>query len=352
MTLANTSNAPLHLRLDGLETALRKLFDNFENAYAAGRFESSGPSMSCRTNFPKYDQILKKALASEQRTTGDKCRVLVAQTGNLGLPDLRWGEHYFQEREVEAQLSGTRFRLHYMDDIGFWQVFDRQHRTGLQLMQSPDGYPDWDPGSPLRNFMHWNLVGKDQGLVHAGTLAIGGTGFMFAGPGGSGKSATVLAGIADGMKSVGDDYVLARIEDGCVNASALFTTLKQDPEGMQRLALNQDNSISSGVNWQGKHQFTLADVNPTSGVADIQVHALFLPHVTGNNTTVIRPAGAKEAFLALAPSGVSQIPGDRDASFAICAKLARDLPCYHIELGVDPKELIGALRSFVDKELL
>ena len=250
----------------------------------------------------------------------------MAQASSLGLPDLRWGEHFFQEREVEAQLSGTRYRLHYIDDIGFWQVFDQQHRAGLQLMQSPDGYPDWDPGSPLRNFMHWNLVGKDQGLVHAGTPAIAGTGFMFAGPGGSGKLATVLASIADGMKSVGDDYLSARVEDGCVNAFALFTTLKQDPEGMQRLALNQDNSISSGVNWQGKHQFTLPDVDPTSGVADIQVRALFLLPVTGKKKTVIRPAGGKEAFLALAPSGVSQIPGDRDASFAICAKLAHDLP--------------------------
>jgi len=334
-----------------LNADLAVLFEEFDQSYSGGVCKYSGNGISCSTNLTEYHEIVSSALASIGPTPRQACRIIVAQAGTLALPTLQWNQRYFQEREIEACLVQTQYRLHHMPDQGFWQVYDRKNNLGIQLMCEPNGYPDWDPGSPLRNFIHWHRVSKNSGLVHAGTLAVDGVGVMLVGPGGSGKSGTVLAGLAQGLTTVGDDYVFADSDQGLVHASPLFNTLKQDPDGIRRLGLHTKSTIPNDVNWQGKHQFSVSDINPESMVDGIEIRALCLPHISGRGTTAFRKATAKEAFLALAPSGVSQIPGDRDLSFAHCAKLTRILPCYHVDLGIDPIEIAQQLRSFITKEL-
>ena len=74
-------------------------------------------------------------------------------------------------------------------------------------MRSADGFPPWEPGAPLRSFLHWEYAARGMRLVHGGTLGIDGRGVVLAGSGGAGKSGTVVAGIMVGLDSVGDDYV-------------------------------------------------------------------------------------------------------------------------------------------------
>ncbi|WP_136057785.1 serine kinase [Candidatus Halocynthiibacter alkanivorans] len=345
------STGKISLAKNTLETGIANLFAHFEAAYAMAPLQFGGRNFVCKTDLPGYFEVMDIALDASAKIHETPCRLVVAQAGTLGLPHISWGEKYYQERECEAALATTRYRAHFLPDDGFWQLFDKQSGSGIQLMSTPEGYPLWDPGSPLRNFYHWSLSSRDRGLVHAGTLASGGVGLMLAGPGGSGKSGTVLSGLIHGLSSVGDDYVVAKIEADEVRAMPLFNTLKQDPEGIKRLALSSNRNISSTVNWQGKHQFTLNDISPAARIEEMQVRALCLPNIRGAARTSIRRAGPKEAFLALAPSGVSQIPGDRDLSFSICARLSRLLPCYHVDLSNDPEEIAVALRTFIEEEL-
>jgi hypothetical protein len=344
----------LSLGGDGLEDNLDTLFDRFEQAFEAAKLEAQFTTAQveflCRTDLPLYRDIVKLALASKSRSDGDRCRIVVAKSGTLGMPHLRWCEPFYQEREVESRLSATRYRMHYFTDLDFWQFYDQQTARGIQLMREPEGYPDWDPGSPLRNFLHWHLGARGMGLLHAGTLAVDGVGVMLAGPGKSGKSGTVLAGVVSGLSTVGDDYVLADITNG-VKVMPLFNTVKLDPDGIKRLNLETNTSIPAAVNWQGKHHFTLADIADRAQVSGIDIRALCLPHITGGAKTRLRRARVKDAFLALAPSGVAQIPGDRTGTFAFCANVVRNLPCYHLDLGAEPTEITAFLRSFIMKDL-
>jgi hypothetical protein len=60
--------------------------------------------------------------------------------------------------------------------------------------------------------------------------------------------------------------------------------------------------------------------------------------------------GAREAFVGLAPTGVAQLPGDRDRNFAFCAEATRRLPAFRLRLGTDPAEIAGAIRAFLAEE--
>jgi hypothetical protein len=74
-----------------------------------------------------------------------------------------------------------------------------------------------------------------------------------------------------------------------------------------------------------------------------------LPRVEHLARSVVEPVDAKAAFLALAPSGVTQVPGDRDATFAHCAALSRRLPAFRLRLGTDPAEVNDTLLALIER---
>ena len=122
----------------------------------------------------------------------------------------------------------------------------------------------------------------------------------------------------------------AQIEDA-VTVHPLFKTLKQDPAGLARLGLSELQSKTI-LNWQGKHQLSIDDVYGRPQPDRIMVRLFVYPRsldLVGPDST----HGQQGSVLALAPSGVSQIPGDRGSMFAFAADLARRLPAYEILLG-------------------
>ena len=190
-----------------LANSLDTLFAHFEGLWHSSvlirSFTFEDTQFECRGSAQAYQAMLQDGLFAHLTAPARRARIVL-----LDGPGPRWAGPYFQEREVEAALRGTRYFLAHDPDRGFWQAFDRHTGRGLQIMRGPDGYPPWEPGSPLRNFLHWQLLRPDRGLVHAGTLAEGETGVLLVGEGGSGKSGTVLAGLLNGLSTVGDDYVL------------------------------------------------------------------------------------------------------------------------------------------------
>jgi hypothetical protein len=164
--------------------------------------------------------------------------------------------------------------------------------------------------------------------------------------GGSGKSSTVLAGLLHGLDCIGDDYVLASNTDRVI-ARRLFHTLKVDPDSAARLGIADHPALPRKLNWQGKHQFTDVDLLGRETATTLNIEALILPRVARTGRSRFTQVSSKEAFLSLAPSGVFQIPGDRERNIAFCARLIRQLPSFCMELSTDPSEIAAALTGLV-----
>jgi hypothetical protein len=347
-------STPSRITSADLPRFLADLFDCFDDALARADREVAinldGCRLVCRTDTAAYSGIVRRGLADIGRhARGRDCLILAGTAATLGTPPAPvWGERYYRERAVEASIGDTRYRLHHIVELDFWQVYDRQTGRGIQLAHPTLGLPLWDGGSPMRNFLHWHLAKPGCDLIHAGTLGVNGSGILLAGAGGSGKSGTVLAGVLHGLETVGDDYVLAQIADA-VTVHPLFKTLKQDPAGLERLGLLELRS-KTVPNWQGKHHLSIDDVGGKPQPDRIVVRALCVPRIARLGQTRFEPMGSKEAFLALAPSAVSQIPGDRGSMFAFAADLTRRLPAYQILLGTDPAEIAAAVRTFLERQ--
>jgi hypothetical protein len=259
-----------------------------------------------------------------------------------------WGEPILDPNKFGQRLESVGLRGDYYHDLRYWQLYDLETRIGAQLMLDASGFPPWEPGAPLRSFLHWDFASRGMRLAHAGTLGVNGRGVMFAGAGGSGKSGTVLAGILNGLDSVGDDYVLVGLQDG-VTAYPLFRTLKQDQAGWERLGLDAKLRRPVSVNWQGKYQFHLEDVVARPIPGKLAMTAMMLPKVAKTSRTTIAPMPRKDAMVALAMSGLTQMTGDRSSGFRFFSELTRLLPCYEVSLGVNPKEIAETIREFIER---
>ncbi len=253
----------------------------------------------------------------------------------------------FNANEMSKRLEAAGLQASYFWDLGHWHISDPSAGVAVQLMRAAGEFPPWETGAPLRLFLHWHYAKRGLRLTHGGTLAINGRGVLLAGAGGSGKSGTVIAGLLNGLQSVGDDYVLLGA-DPQVSAYPLFGTLKQDPAGFRRLGLDERLTSASALNWQGKHQFHMDDVAAGPPPPRLDICAMFLPRVTGEARTVIEEAPRSEALIALAATSIYQMPGERESGFRFFSAVTRQLPCYRLLLGTDPREVTDTIGDFIE----
>ncbi len=280
------------------------------------------------------------------------CRVAVLSPEDSSLPPPpAWGEPIFHAREFEKLLEDSPLRASYFHDLRVWQIYDHEQKFGLLWLTGSHNYCDWEPAAPLRTFLHWTACFQDMRLAHAGVLGKGGVGVLLAGSGGSGKSGTVIGGIAHGLQSVGDDYVLLEADALGVFAYPLFQTLKQDLSGLRRLGLETRISQTRSTNWQDKFEFTSEEIGGQSLAAQLKIRAILIPKIVDAANSTISPISPQRAMLALAPTGLFQLPGERTSGVRFFTDLVRRLPCFELALSRDPANVSRTLEAFIDEGL-
>lgn len=286
--------------------------------------------------------FIKPAEAEAFRRT---LEVTILHAGLRGVPvPRRWGGEPYVPHHVATAARTRGLKVSFFPDLSFWQAMSASQGLAVQVMTGPNDFPPWETGAPLRVFMHWFYAALGKRLVHAGTVGFGGRGALLAGAGGSGKSGTVVAALLSGLDSVGDDYVLVDLGQG-ISAKPLYSTLKQDPAGYIRLGL-PSRLGEKPLNWQGKHQFSISDVSSREIPSRMPLDMILLPR-TGASHTHVKRTSAREVLMALAPSALHQMPGEREEGFRFFSMLAKTLPGYILHLGTDPEEIADGLRRIL-----
>lgn len=295
------------------------------------------------------DRTLVRRKHDDPSATRVEVYAIDAETDGWEAPALWREDAGFASRDFDRILGAGNLRGFYHHDAPSWQFYDRATSTGVLTLPGPMGIPPWEFGSPFRLFLHWAYAAANMRLTHAATLGLGGYGALIAGASGSGKSSTTLAGLLNGLDSVGDDYVL--VEQGArVVAHSVFTVFKQDREGLRRAGVAQSEIDAAELNWHGKVEFEAAKLSPKGLASSMEIGALLIPEVARLRRTAIETATARQAALSLAPSGVFQLPGDTTEGFGFLAGLVRRLPAFRVRLSEDSAEIADAIGSFLARE--
>lgn len=338
-------------------------------AYARARIEAAAaysrdrlhhrrlitPALECDVWYSSAalaDLYESRLVSRKEVSSGPRRRVQIhlldASLGDWEYPAV-WEENaWFATREFDKQLAQDGLRGIY-HDAPSWQFFDTAAGTGIHTLPRPDGIAPWEPGSPLRLFLHWAHATAGIRLTHAATLASNGNGALIVGSSGSGKSGTTLAGLLHGLTSAGDDYVLLDLGEA-ITAHAIYRVFKQDAEGLRRAGLTPAAVGAGEPNWHGKYEFDAARLAPQAFVERMTVRAVLIPQVAHAARTRFEPVPAARAAMALAPSAVFQLSGDMDGGFRFLAEVARRLPAFRVLLSENPAEIADAIGTFLESE--
>jgi hypothetical protein len=250
---------------------------------------------------------------------------------------------------VKGHIEGyntAAIRTLYQPGADILNMLDVGRQTGIYWMQDPAQIPYWERGFPMRNILHWWSEQSLLQLVHAGAIGTERGGVLLTGKGGSGKSTTALACLASSLLSyVGDDYVLIGNASGPYVYS-LSNSAKLGPESLARvphLAGKMDNPGNDE-----KALFFIHEHFPEKLRAGFPVKAIFLPRVTAEKDTRLRPASKAAALLALAPTTVFQMEGASKPAFAKMRRFAESVPSYWLELGSDPAQIPDVIARFLE----
>lgn len=275
--------------------------------------------------------------------------LLDAETLGWPAPE-RWGADVFDRQAMNGALESAGLRGAYLHDPRVWQFFSPEGQFGVQLIRRAGALPPWEPGAPLRAFLHWGLKVRGLHLCHAATLGLDGRGILLVGAGGAGKSGTTLAGIAGGLETAGDDYCLLTAGER-VAALPLFRILKQDPAGVARAFGGRGEAQGFGpTNWQGKFEIHESALRRSPFVDTLDIRAIVVPEVAHAERSVFQPVSPALAMRAFAPSSSFQLPDGEKESIAFAAALCRRLPCFKLSLSTDAADIAGAIATFLERD--
>jgi hypothetical protein len=313
--------------------------DSIAAAPIENRFRIAGLDLSVRFGDPVIAAAYASRLSpSKAGGAGADHRLIVLHASNLNWPSApAWKDKDCSPRQFHAVIAGDGLKIAYPFSARLWHVYEPRTRRGVQLSGSRADLPPWDFGVPLRQHLHWLLAEHGLRLTHAATLGRNGRGVLIVGDGGAGKSATALAGIAAGMTSCGDDYVaLGGGTQPMVHL--LFRILKQDRAGLSRVPALNGRTDNLPLNWQGKVEFDPEAFFPGCLAERLAIDAVLLPCITRRETARIVPISRGEIMRAMMRSNLYQFPGEDDDGLAFFARILAQLPCFRVDLAVDPAE--------------
>jgi hypothetical protein len=218
-------------------------------------------------------------------------------------------------------------------------LYDRNRRAALMHVADARDVPQWMDRAPFRTILTWWATDRGLVLMHGAAVARGDSAVVLAGTSGAGKSTTALACFAAGMNFIGDDACLvSAAAEPIVHSVYRLAKLERDAArrfpSLSRLAAERN------------HEQTLVDPG-LRHCSRVPLRTILLPSVTGATTTRLVPVSAGAAIRTLGPTSLAEGGGMVRNSLSTLVEVARNVPCFRLELGENLDEVVETVRSVV-----
>jgi hypothetical protein len=246
-----------------------------------------------------------------------------------------------------GEVCGTadaRFSAQYQIETGMLGLADRQARRGILWLRDARARSRPE-AAPLLGLLS-TLLAPSVRVVHAGAVGTSDGGVLLAGPGGSGKSTSVLACLGSGLRVAGDDYVAVRA-GVAPSVHSLYASAKLDARSLRLLPALRGHVAFGPDTDSAKALVLLAEARPEALIEAFPLRAIVLPCVTGGPTRLVAVT-PMHALRTLAPSTLLQLPSaDAGAALDTMGDLVRALPAFRLETGPDLDAIPQLLSALV-----
>ncbi|HZR83429.1 MAG TPA: hypothetical protein VFD92_20210 [Candidatus Binatia bacterium] len=258
------------------------------------------------------------------------------------LPPAERPTHPAGDRVERWSYEGTAGRGLLHEGFRALFLWNRLHRRAAVWLGEADDLPYHLVALPLLPILSWVLSERGLAVVHAAAVATARGAVLVGGRSGTGKSTAALACLSAGIGFLGDDMCV--IEPGVRPVvHSLFCSAKLDAPDTGRFpALSPALVSDSGACWEkavyvfDRH---LADrivrSAPLSGVA-----------IPRRGDAGVARLTARQAFLAMAPNTVFQLPGAAQAAAAGVKEIVSRVPVHAVGVGDAIAEIPARLGAY------
>jgi hypothetical protein len=251
-------------------------------------------------------------------------------------------------RQEVRRLDNDRVFTTFESGSGVLTMFDSARNHGVYWVNDGRDLPYYERGAPLRTIFNWWLAQNGMHCVHAGAVGTPQGAVLLTGKGGSGKSTSSLACVGSDLSYASDDYCVIS-DEAAPHVYSLYNTGKLNgAEDLARQPHFEPWVVNPDKMGNEKLLMFLHEHLPQGLLKDAPLRAIVLPTVTDRIAPALRQVSAVAALKALAPTTMFQLPGARQNSLKVMARLVAALPCYQLECGSDIAaipELLGELLS-------
>jgi len=317
----------------------------------AGRFQlGRGACRVVADDAAAAARLTRCMLAADGGAAPAECTLAILSGSTLpGAIPPPWNLPHTSPRHLERlHVDEARgLRAFYDIDRRFWSIADAATRRGLFWIADTATVPFWEEAAPFKVIFNWLLAATPATLVHAGVVAHHGRGVLVAGPGGSGKSTTVMAAVAAGLGTCGDDLVVVDEAEGMWMAHALYDAVKFFPADHGRVPalFREADARPCG----DKQLVRYSDVAPGQLVRHVPIAALVQCVISGEPTTTITSLAPGAMLRALGPPTAFLLRGAEQETLRKAAALVRSVPAFRLALGADPAEAVARLRAWIEE---
>jgi hypothetical protein len=246
---------------------------------------------------------------------------------------------------LTASPEGRYVSFRYRDSV---LILDRhtQHMIGCRRNGAQLSGGEYSKPLLLMLSIWYHDLGVQ--LLHTGLIAHDGAGVLLPGESGSGKSTTSIAGLAQGLEFLGDDFIgLERSPAGGFVGHSIFSTACILRENLARFPEYRPHAVEDSFAADEKPILFLSEIHPERIRATVPIRAVVLLRV-GNESTEIRPARRAEALRHFAASTLHTVvprPG-RDA-LRMIGELVEQVPAWWLLLGPDLRSIRPSIERIV-----
>ena len=272
---------------------------------------------------------------------------LVSGCATPGIAPPPWNLPHTSPRHLERlHLDDARgLRAFYDHDRRFWSIGDVASRRGLFWIADAADAPVWEEAAPFKTILNWLFATSSATFLHGGVVAHAGRGVLLAGPGGSGKSTTVMAAVAAGLGTCGDDLVVVD-EAGGFTAHAAYDAVKFFPAAGNHVPrLFAHGPVRPCGD---KLLVRYSDVAPERFLRQTPLAALAQCVLLGDATTTITPLDPGAMLRAVGPPTAFLLRGAERDTLRKASAAVRGLPTFRLALGSNPAEAAEAIGRWLE----
>lgn len=229
---------------------------------------------------------------------------------------------------------------------GFRALFlwDRERGRAALWLGEDGALPYHLVALPLLPILSWALAERGCAVVHAAAITTGAGALLIGGRSGTGKSTASLACLAAGLGFVGDDMCVIEPGDPPV-VHSLYCSGKLDPADTARFPVLAPALVEGSGPWWEKSVYLFDAHLAQRIVRRAPVAGVVIPRRDVASPARLAP---RQAFLAMAPNTVFQLPGAAQAACAGVKEIVSKIPVHMVGVGNRVDGIAARLTAFAD----